>query len=169
MHSKVDSPLAKSINKERSMAETFSVFMKTTPEIKGNAKLTGHEDWIKCKSVGLSSTRSIGPVEARKLGAGVFGGIEIAREPDIASAALFVQHLKSKADPAELDEIQIDLCESGGEVNSSFKLTKAYIKEFRVSGDPSNQTEYLVIDGEALTVSAAGEEKTYNYGTGAPE
>lgn len=140
------------------------IFMQTAPEIQGDSGVKGHENWMRCETVEFNSSRSIGPIEARKLGGASFSGFTITRRPDMASANLFKQHLQATKDTAKL-EITIDIVESGGEINAQFKLTEAFIKEYGMVGGSEDVLETLVIDGEELTVKVGEAESTYNYKT----
>ena len=144
------------------------IYMKTDPEIKGDAIIDSHKDQIRLGGVEFATSRSLGPIDNRKLGGVSFNGLIIRRHPDVASGGLFAQHVKGEAPNAKLD-ITIEFVESEGQANATIELKEAYIKEFQLCCETENLEETLIIDAKSISLSYDnGSEGSFDFGTRAP-
>ncbi|MHC5056095.1 MAG: Hcp family type VI secretion system effector [Planctomycetota bacterium] len=113
-------------------------------KIKGDCKVTGHEDWISLTSVQLGVGRSIassGGGADRTPSEPSFSELTVSKATDIASTELFAQSIYGKSlDKAEVHFLQT-AGENAGQIYMSLELHEPVISSYSTSSSGDRPAE----------------------------
>lgn len=125
------------------------ILLKFKKEIKGDAKISGHEGWISLDSVNLGCCRSISSRSGgadRETGTPSFSEISCTKGCDIASTELFMQSICGVSlEEAELHFMQTEGSKSD-QVYLTVKLEDPIVTSFQTSSSGGRPVESFALN-----------------------
>ncbi len=151
------------------------ILLKFEKEIKGEAKVDGHDGWINVESVQLGVGRSItqsGSSATRDTSNPNFSEITLSRQTDRASTDLFIQAACGQSlGKAEIHFLQVAGADKSPQVYLIYELSDVLVSSYSISSGGEKptesvglnftkiQTQYNAFDGAKVT---SGAKKGYD-------
>jgi type VI secretion system secreted protein Hcp len=131
------------------------ILMNFETQIKGDSKVSGHEDWITCSSIQFGVGRDVstsGGGVSRDTSNPNFSEISVTKTTDMASSDLFFQSTCGKS----LGKGEIHFIQTGGtdvkdQVYMKVELEDALISGYSVSSNGERPSETVTINFTKIT------------------